>query len=209
MIAQRTPEWFAQRAGKLTGSRFADLMAVQRTGAPTRRSHLITTLAVERITGQCIETYSNAAMQRGVELEQEALAAYEAHTGVLVSPSGFVQHPTLPYVGVSPDGLIDNDRMVEVKCPATMTKHAEALRTGAHAAEYHWQLQGQLWVCGRKWVEVVSYDPRFPPGLQLAIVVIAREDDAIEKLKDACMTAEIEILALVVQLHSLKEKVYG
>lgn len=205
MIAQRSQEWFALRAGRLTGSRFGDLMAVTRSGPSTSRKNLIATLAVERITGACVETYSNGAMQRGSELEPEARAAYEAHTGELVAEQAFVIHPRLTFVGVSPDGLIGDDGLIEIKCPAAMAKHSDALLTGGHAVEYAWQVQGQIWVTGRRWCDVVSYDPRYPDGLQLAIKRVERDEIAIKKLEAECVAADDEISAMVERLMGLRE----
>lgn len=205
MTDQRSPEWFAMRAGKFTGSRFSDLMAVTKSGPSTSRANLIATLAVERITGTCVETYSNGAMQRGIELEADARSAYETHSGDLVDEVAFVQHPTLPFVGVSPDGLVGTDGLVEIKCPSAMAKHLSALRYGGHAAEYHWQLQGQLWVTGRKWVDAVSYDPRWPEHLQVAVVRIERDEDDIKKLEAACIAADAEVSSLVKELTNMKE----
>lgn len=204
MDAQRTPEWFAQRAGKLTASRFADVMNVLKDGSPgANRRALVTLLAVERLTGETVETFQNDAMRRGTELEPAARAAYEAHTGELVEEVGFVPHASLPYVGVSPDGLLGNDGLVELKCPANMAKHLDALRSNDHAKEYRWQLQGQLWVTGRQWVDAVSFDPRFPEHLRLAICRVTRDDLAIKQLADECEKANTEIETI---LHDLKQK---
>lgn len=200
-MQQRDSEWFAARAGRLTGSRFSDLMAVTKTGPSASRKNLIATLAVERITGKCVETYSNDAMRRGIELEAEARAAYEAHTGELVVEAALLIHPRLTYCGVSPDGLLGSDGMLELKCPAAMGKHLDALLTGAHADEYRWQVQGQLWVAGRAWCDVVSYDPRFPDGLQLAIKRVSRDEIAIRKLEAECIKADGEIAVLVDELE--------
>jgi putative phage-type endonuclease len=205
MTCQRSEEWFAMRAGKFTASRFADLMAATRSGTSTSRANLIATLAVERITGTCVETYSNGAMQRGTDLEPEARSAYETHAGVLVDEVAFVVHPTLPNVGVSPDGMVGPDGLVELKCPAAMAKHLAALRTGDHAKEYRWQLQGQLWVTGRQWVDAVSYDPRWPEHLQLAVVRVTRDEKAIAELEAACIAADAEVAALVEELSNMKE----
>lgn len=205
MTGQRTPDWFAMRAGKFTGSRFADLMAVTKSGPATSRANLIATLAVERITGTCVETYSNGAMQRGTELEPDARSAYETHAGDLVDEVAFVQHPSLPFVGVSPDGLVGSDGLVEIKCPSAMAKHLSALRTGDHAKEYRWQLQGQLWVTGRSWIDAVSYDPRWPEHLQIAVVRIERDDKAIAELEAACIAADAEVSSLVEELTNMKE----
>jgi putative phage-type endonuclease len=203
-MSQRTDEWFARRAGKFTGSRFADLMATTKSGPSASRRNLLACLAVERLTGACVETYSNAAMERGTALEEEARQAYEARVGKLCEEVDFLDHPTLPFVGVSPDGLVDADGLVEIKCPASMAKHLDALRSGAHADEYKWQVQGQLWVSGRAWCDVASYDPRFPPGLQLAVTRVTRDDVAIKALELACIAANAEVDATVSELHNME-----
>ena len=198
---QRTPEWFAKRAGKFTASRFGDLMARTKSGPSASRRNTVVTLAVERMLGTCVETFQNGAMQRGIDLEPEARAAYELHELVAVQQVDFIEHPTLWYVGCSPDGLVGDDGMVEIKCPASAAKHYDALMTGAHAVEYAWQLQGQLWVSGRQWVDAVSYDPRFPPGLQLAIVRVMRDEAKIAELSAECIAAEAEVEMAVEQLR--------
>lgn len=203
-MQQRSDDWFRARAGKLTASRFADVMNVLKDGSPgANRRQLVTLLAVERLTGECVETFQNDAMRRGTELEPAARAAYEAHTGELVEEVGFVPHPALAYVGVSPDGLLGDDGLVELKCPANMAKHLDALRSDDHAKEYRWQLQGQLWVTGRAWVDAVSFDPRFPPHLQLAICRVQRDEAAIAQLATECEKANTEIETI---LHDLKKE---
>jgi len=198
-------EWLALRAGKFTGSRFADLMATTRSGPSASRANLIVTLALEILTGEPEQTYQNDAMRRGTELEPFARGAYEAHTGELVERVAFVQHPAMPYVGVSPDGLLGNDGLIEIKCPASQAKHLAALRDGSHAAEYRWQIQGQLWVTDRQWCDAVSYDPRFPDGLQLAIHRVQRDEKAIKELQDACVAAHAEVQIIVEELRQMKE----
>lgn len=202
MDAQRTDAWFAARCGKLTASRFADVMNVLKDGSPgANRRSLVTLLAVERLTGSTVDTFTNDAMRRGTELEPEARAAYEAHTGELVEEVSFVPHPSLDYVGVSPDGLLGDDGLVELKCPFNMAKHLDALRSGDHAKEYRWQLQGQLWVCERQWVDATSYDPRFPEHLRLAIVRVQRDEKAIAELAAECAKANDEIEIILSQLQ--------
>lgn len=204
-MIQGTPEWLAARAGKFTGSRFADLMAVTRSGPSTSRANLITTLALERLTGEPEQTYQNDAMRRGSELEPLARGAYEAHTGELVACVAFVLHPVHAFCGVSPDGLLGDDGLLEIKCPASQAKHLAALRDGSHANEYRWQIQGQLWVTGRQWCDAVSYDPRFPSGLQLAITRVERDEKALKELEAACIKAHAEVDAIVEELRNLKE----
>lgn len=192
-MSQRDEQWFRDRAGRFTGSRFAELMARTKSGPSATRKNLITRLAVERLIGTCVETYSNFAMQRGIELEPEAIRAYEDDQLVAVEAVDFLWHPELDYVGVSPDGLVGDSGLVEVKCPLAEAKHYEALRFGSHADEYNWQIQGQLWVSGRAWCDAVSYDDRFPPHLRLAIVRVERNEEVISELHKECMKAEAEV----------------
>lgn len=203
-MQQRDDSWFALRAGKLTGSRFADVMNIIAGGKPgANRRALIAQLAVERLTGTCVETFQNDAMRRGIELEAEARSAYEAHTGELVREVAFIQHATLDYCGISPDGMLDPAGMVEFKCPANMAKHLEALRSNEHAMEYRWQLLGQLWVANRDWVDAVSYDPRFPEHLRLAIFRVHRDEKAIKELADECAKVNVEIESVLADLQRL------
>lgn len=204
-MEQGSREWLELRAGKLTGSRFADLMATTKSGPSASRGNLIVQVALERLTGAPEETFQNDAMRRGTELEPLARGAYEAHTGELVETVAFIVHPSLPYVGISPDGLVSNDGLLEIKCPASQAKHLAALRNGAHASEYAWQIQGQLWVTGRQWCDAVSYDPRYPPGLQLAIKRVERDEIAIKKLEAACIAAESEIVQIGHELIQLRK----
>lgn len=203
---QRTDDWLKLRAGKFTGSRFADLMAQTRSGPSASRRNLLATLAVERLTGTCVETYSNAAMERGTALEEEARQAFEARIGALCTVRDFIPHPTLPNVGVSPDGEFSDEDGVEIKCPMSMAKHVDALRTGAHAEEYRWQVQGQMACAGWKRVHVVSYDPRFPEALRLAVTVVERDEAAIAELESAIVAAEAEVTAMVDELINLERK---
>lgn len=203
--AQDGQDWMLARVGAFTASRASDLMAKTKTGPAASRGSLLTLLAVERLTGQPVETYSNAAMQRGIELEAEARDAYSFQTGNIVTEVGYFPHPTVERAGCSPDGLIGDSGLVELKVPASMAKHLDALRTGAHAQEYAWQLQHQLWVTGRQWVDAVSYDPRFPEGLQLAIKRVARDEEAIILLETSVKIADREVEAMVRELEELRQ----
>jgi hypothetical protein len=85
-----------------------------------------------------------------------------------------------------------------------MAKHLEALRSCAHATEYRWQVQGQLWVTDRTWCDVVSFDPRWPDGLQLAIHRVFRDEAAIAELRAECARADAEVTAIVADLTALR-----
>lgn len=204
---QGDDRWFSNRCGKFTASRFADLMARTKSGPSTSRANLIVRLALERVTGKPVETYSNAAMQRGLDLEPEAIRAYEDARMVAVERVDYVPHRYFDYVGCSPDSLVGDAGLLEVKCPSAEAKHYEALRYHSHAQEYRWQLQGQLWVTNREWVDAVSYDPRFPPGCQLAIFTVTRDEAAIASLEAACIEANKEVEEHVEWLRNHNEEV--
>lgn len=203
--AQDSQEWMAARAGKFTASRAADLMAKTRTGSSASRANLIATLVAERITGQPVEGYRNAAMERGIELEGEARDAYSFLTGNAVIEVGFVTCDWLPNTGCSPDGEVGDEGLVEIKCPSAMAKHLDALLSGSHADEYRWQLQHQLMVTGRKWVDADSYDPRWPEHLQQAIKRVCRDEDAIKELAAEITKADAEVEAKVTELRSREQ----
>lgn len=203
--AQASADWMAQRAGKFTASRADKLMARTRTGPSASRAELLALLAIERLTGECVPTYTNAAMQRGVELEAEARDAYAFSRLAVVEECGFIACDDLPNTGCSPDGLIGDVGLLEIKCPANPAKHLEALRRGEHAVEYRWQLQHQLMVTGRQWVDAVSYDPRFPDDLQLAITRVHRDDAAIVELRAAVLAGDREVEAIVAELRGMKQ----
>lgn len=203
-MIQGSTEWLAARAGKFTASRFADLMATTKSGPSASRQNLIITLALERLTGEPEQTFQNDAMRRGTELEPLARGAYEAKTGELVELTSFVTDRDWPSVGVSPDGLLGDDGLVEFKCPASQAKHFAALSNGAHAKEYRWQVQGQMWITGRQWCDVVSFDPRFPEGLDLAITRVQRDEAAINQLREAVTVADAEVEAIVENMKNIR-----
>jgi putative phage-type endonuclease len=204
-MEQRTDEWFQARAGKITASRIADLMARLRNGKPSAsRENMVALLAFERILGDCVPTYSNAAMQRGIDLEPEAIRAYEDREMVATMPWGFVDHPEIPMAGCSPDGLVGDDGLLEVKCPSAHAKHLAALTHDAHADEYKHQLQWQLACTGRQWVDIVSYYPGLPDHLTLACVRVERDEDAIAALEAEARQANEDISEIVYELEQRK-----
>ena len=173
MIEQGTPEWIAQRLGKVTASRVADVIAKTKTGYSTSRANYAAELVCERLTGTQAEHYMNAAMQWGTEKEPEAKAAYEFMLNVDIAPAGFVEHPKIPMSGASPDGYVGDVGLIECKCPNTAT-HIETLLSGKVPDKYVVQMLWQLCCTGRQWCDYVSFDPRLPAHLQLFIKRIHR-----------------------------------
>jgi len=192
MIEQGSAEWIAMRLGKVTASRVADVIARTKTGWGASRSNYAAQLIVERLTGIVGETYTNAAMQWGIEKEEEARDAYEFRTGNDVEKIDFVPHPSIEMSGASPDGLILDEGLVELKCPNTAT-HIETLLSKSVAARYQTQMQWQMACTNRKWCDFVSYDPRLPESMRLFIHRVPRSDAVISDLQKEVTTFLSEI----------------
>lgn len=184
MMEQRSPEWFAHRLGRVTASRIADVMAQTKTGPGAARKNYMADLVAERLTGTARDGFTNAAMQWGTDTEPQARAAYEFMADVSVQEVGFIDHPTLAMAGASPDGIIGDDGMVEIKCPNTAT-HIDTLLTGKIDGKYHKQMQFQLACAGRAWCDFVSFDPRLPAEMQLWVHRVERDASAILEIENA------------------------
>jgi putative phage-type endonuclease len=204
MIEQRTPEWFAQRLGKATASRIADVIATTKTGWGAGRANYAAQLVAERLTGVAQETYSNAAMAWGTETEPEARRAYCFRQDADVLEVGFVDHPSIGMSGASPDGLIGEDGLVEIKCPNTATHIATLLGQSA-PAKYITQIQWQLACTGRQWCDFASYDPRLPESMRLFVQRVERDDDEIKRLEALVVNFLGEVAETVDRLRSTYE----
>jgi len=180
---QGTEEWFAQRIGKVTASRINDVMATLKSGgeAATRKNYRAQLIA-ERLTGTKAYSFTNAAMQWGIDNEPIARAMYEIKTGSDVEQVGFVDHPSIAMTGASPDGRVGNNGMLEIKCPNTAT-HIEYLLAGVAPTEYHNQMLWQMECDGRDWCDFVSFDPRMPEAMQLFIVRFNKDEDKLSIIR--------------------------
>jgi putative phage-type endonuclease len=199
---QRTPEWFAERLGKVTASRMADVVAKTAKGYGASRANYMAELVVERLTGKPTEGFSNAAMQWGTDQEPFARDAYSAKTGELVTEVGFVNHPRIENAGASPDGIVGTG-LVEIKCPNTAS-HIEYLMSKEPPQKYYYQMQWQIGCAMAEFCDWVSYDPRMPQELQLLIVRIYRDEDCIKMLEAEVETFLSELDAKVKALKEMK-----
>jgi putative phage-type endonuclease len=181
-MEQRSPEWYAARLGKVTASRVADIIAKTKSGYSTSRANYMAELVCERLTGKQGDFYQNAAMVWGTETEPMARSAYEAHSGNLVTETGLVLHPSITNAGASPDGLIDEDGLVEIKCPNTST-HIDTLLDEKVPSKYVTQIMWQMACTERKWCDFVSFDPRMPEHMQIFVKRVERDDDMIVELE--------------------------
>lgn len=181
-VLQGTNEWQALRLGKVTASRIADLMARTRTGWGTSRTNYMAELVAERLTGVKSEGFSNAAIKWGLEMEPQARDAYVFFADADVTQIGFVDHPRIAMTGASPDGLVGDAGLVEIKCPLTAT-HIETLLTASVREKYLFQMQWQMACTGRQWCDFVSYDPRMPERMRYFCQRVPRNDRLIADLE--------------------------
>ena len=202
-VEQGSPEWFAQRCGKATASRISDIVAKTKTGYSTSRANYMAQLVVERMTNQVAESYTNAAMEWGVEHEPFARGAYEAKTGNLVDQVGAIDHPSIPMSAASPDGLVGDEGCLEIKCPNTAT-HIETILGEEPAKKYYDQMQWQMACTGRKWCDFVSYDPRMPEHLKLLVKRVERNDVYIAELEREVSQFLAEVDDKVKKLNEIK-----
>jgi putative phage-type endonuclease len=197
MMEQRSKEWFEARQGKLSASSMADAMSYTAKGASTaKRIDLLKRLAWERINKVSFEIFVNNAMKWGVEYEDEARLEYEAATGNFVMETGFLDHPKLPMLGASPDGLIGNDGLVELKCP-TQATHADYIIEGVVPEQYKAQMTLQLMCTGRVWCDFVSYDPRNIPQFRLFIRRFIPDKEYVKLVTDEAIKFNKECNELV------------
>lgn len=202
MIAQRSPEWFAQRLGCLSASRMGDMLAKTKSGPSASRANLLAQLVCERLTGKPTEMYESPDMRRGTELEPLARAQYEAATGSIVRPAEFVRHPKIQFFGASPDGYAD-DGLVEIKC-LNAANHIAILKGGS-VEKYVPQVQTQM-VCAEKpWVDLSFWHPDFPEHLRLKVIRLNADTQYQQFLTTEAERFLAEVTVEVRILQALKE----
>ena len=201
---QGSDEWQAIRAGKVTASKITDIMAKLKSGKPSAgRTTYMGQLIAERLTGVKSDSFSNAAMQWGVETEPQARAAYEFLNDVEVEQIAFMDHPLIENAGMSPDGLIGEDGLWEAKCPNTAT-HIEYLISKKFPKKYIDQVQWQMSCSGRKWADLMSFDPRMPEHLNKLIIRVERDDKYIEEMEAEVIKFNSEIESKIKLLEEMK-----
>ena len=203
MIEQRSDQWFAARIGKVTASRVADVLAKTKTGYSASRDNYMAQLVCERLTGEKGESFTNAAMQHGTDTEPLARAAYESLKDVLVDEVGFVPHPSIIMAGASPDGLVGDNGLLEIKCPNTAT-HIDTLLSQTVPGKYNTQMQFQMACTDREWCDFVSFDNRLPEELQLFVKRVPRDDVFIKQTEDAIVKFLAELDEKINKLMKVK-----
>jgi putative phage-type endonuclease len=201
MSVQGTPEWLAERAGKVTASMIsAVLMDAKTAGYRDYQAQLVAEILTGKPQGS---DYTNAHMAFGTEMEPLARSAYEAETGFSVDEVGMCQHPTIERAGASPDGLVGNSGLVEIKCPKVST-HLAYLIAGVVPAGYKNQMMWQMACTGRDWCDFVSFRPDLPENLQLFIVRYKRDAARIMELETAAIAFLKSVDDMILKLNEVK-----
>ena len=198
---QGSPEWLQLRCGRVTASRMSDVLAEIKKGEAAARRNYRAELVSEILTNIPVEEYVSREMQWGKEMEPFARAAYELQTGATVDPAGFAVHSQIPRFGASPDGLVDADGLLEIKCPNTST-HLECLLTGGIPPEHYPQMRAELACTGRQWVDFVSFDPRLPRHLQLFVKRFHRDEKRIAEMEAKVLEFLAEVDGVLARLCS-------
>jgi putative phage-type endonuclease len=200
MIKQGTQEWKMLRLGKVTASRVADVIAKTKSGYGASRENYMAQLICERLAETVAESYTNAAMLHGTETEPLARAAYESYADVLVDEVAFVPHPIIEMAGASPDGLVGEYGLLEIKCPNTAT-HIDTLLNNQVPTKYFTQMQWQMACTRRAWCDFVSFDPRLPNGLQLFVKRVEYDTEYAEMLASEVFDFLQELDAKIFKLN--------
>lgn len=180
---QRSEAWFQARCGCVTASRVKDILAKDAFGySPARRSYLGEIIA-QRLTGKVRASYSNAAMRRGTELEPVARQLYiHNNPDAKIQETGFILHPSIKYFGASPDGLVNDDGLIEIKCPNSRT-HLETIRNQKPRFDYIIQMHAQMMCTERHWCDFISYDDRLSPSLCYFKTRIIRDENLVKQIE--------------------------
>jgi putative phage-type endonuclease len=204
-IEQGTEAWHAARLGRVTASRVADIVARTKTGYSASRAGYMAELICERLTGKpAASQYVNADMQRGNDLEPIARALYEVTHDKSVQQVGFVPHPVLEWAGASPDGLVDEEGVLEIKAPRPHV-HLDYLETGSAPTQYRPQMAWQCICTGRTWADFVSYCEPMPDDLQLFVVRFTPEPAYLQEVEAEVVKFLEETEARLAKIQQLRK----
>lgn len=191
-VEQNSDEWFALRRGKFTASTFKDLFMGENTQG---YKDAIYKVAFERLTNTSPESFTNEYMQRGTELEPEARAWYEFEKNVEVIKAGFFEFND--WIGASPDGLVGDSGLIEIKCPKFSTMMDYLIKKELPKTYFH-QVHGQLLVTDRQWCDFIAYHPSLPKFVLRVEREKKIDDEILDKLFEAIKKAETIINKLKV-----------
>ena len=202
IIEQGSAEWHAKRCGKVTASKIADMLSKTKNGWGAGRTNYRAQLVAERLTGIVADSYTNEAMEWGTATEAEARDAYSFYCNADVVQIDFVDHPSIEMTGCSPDGLVSEHGLVEIKCPNTAT-HITTLLGGTIPGKYQLQMMWQMACTGRHWCDFVSFDPRMPDDMRMFVQRLERDDAKIAEIAAEVGVFLGEVDAMVSDLTAL------
>ena len=207
-VPQQTADWFQMRVGKVTGSRIVDVTSFLKNGkSSSAREKYKAQLVCEILTQEpMMDGYLSPAMMHGNDTEPFARADYELRTDSEVDLTGFVDHPTLPRSGGSPDGLVGESGIIEIKCPNTTT-HIGWMLDGRVPEEHEPQMMFYLAVTGRQWADFISFDPRLPERYRTFIKRLDRDENRIADIEDAVRKFNDEVDEVIARLNSLNPEI--
>jgi len=181
-MEQGSDEWLAIRLGKVTASKMSDVLSKGRGTAQSKTAETyMMELLAERLTGESKPFFENDAMRWGTETEPQAGFMYTLKTGNKIEHVAFIERDE--FTGVSPDGLIGDDGMIEIKCPTTITQIKRAL-TDDYSKDYYAQIQMQLWVAERQWCDFLSFDPRLDCDAGYLLQRVERDEEFIKVMEE-------------------------
>ena len=181
---QRSDEWFQARMGRLTASRVYD--AVKKTAKGNyyaARDTYMAELIAERISNKPMPSYKSWAMQWGIDQEGPAKEAYQLLKGTAVKDCGFIKHKGIPWFGGSPDGLVGDEGIIEIKCPET-AKHLNTILTQEVDESYVYQMNTNMIVSGAEWCDYVSFDPRIEGEMSIFVKRFYLDEEIAIEIED-------------------------
>jgi len=201
-IIQGSADWFEQRRNKITASRVINILPGAKGAYLASRKNYLAEKVCEILTGEVIESFTSEAMQHGINTEALARSAYEAIKGVLVDETGFILHPDIKDFGASPDGLVNDNGCIEIKCPNTAT-HLDTLLNETVKREYIIQMQCVMMCCQRQWCDFISFDNRLPERHQIFIKRFEYNESLASKIKEEINLFQAELLTMLEKLKEL------
>lgn len=183
-VTQLSDEWFKLRLGKITASKFGDLMKTpkQRLEWNQTQTSILLQTASEFLTGEREETFTSKSMQWGIDTEKEAIEFYELLTDQTVRESGFYE--VSEYIGGSPDGIIEGQGALEIKCPNSKQHLKYLLDANELIKMYKWQAIGHIYTTGLQWCDLISFDPRFKDPEKMMVIQRFNKSDLEAELKE-------------------------
>lgn len=177
-IMAQTPDWYRARRGRCTASKRAETIA---TGSVRTWKTMLGEVEYELASDYQRDGYTNDAMQWGNDHEAQAIANLELEVGADVREPGFILHPSYSWAGATPDGFIDDDTTIQIKCPYNPQNHLKYIYQPELTGTYYYQVQWEAWTSQRQKIIFMSFDPRQPLATRCAIIRLDSSPEVWDK----------------------------